>query len=133
MSPANVRLSEEIPWQRGHFSQTIIPRIFVYLDAQQKTAVCAAERLCGQPTGAANQTEFEAQLKDILLAVESMETIQLVPNIGPGTQVLIRRGPLEGIEAWVEDREGPCDVLLRLAFIGQAAAVSVPASDLCLI
>ena len=53
MSPANVRLSEEIPWQRGHFSQTIIPRIFVYLDAQQKTAVGAAERLCGQPTGAA--------------------------------------------------------------------------------
>ena len=48
-----------------------------------------------------------------------METIRLVPNIGPGTQVLIRRGPLEGIEAWVEDREGPREVLLRLILLAK--------------
>ena len=62
-----------------------------------------------------------------------METIRLVPNIGPGTQVLIRRGPLKGIEAWVEDREGPREVLLRLDFIGQAAAVAVAVEDLELV
>ena len=43
-----------------------------------------------------NQAEFETQLNDILIAVESMETIRLVPNIGPGTRVL-------GISTW--DRE----------------------------
>ena len=80
-----------------------------------------------------NQAEFESQLNEILLAVKSMETIRLVPNIGPGTQVLIRRGPLEGIEAWVEDREGPREVLLRLDFIGQAAAVAVAVEDLELV
>ena len=80
-----------------------------------------------------NQAEFETQLNDILIAVESMETIRLVPNIGPGTRVLIRRGPLAGIEAWVEGREGPREVLLRLNFIGQAAAVSVPVEGLELV
>lgn len=106
--------------------------LFIWMPGKKRRCVLQSDYVANllEPP---NQTEFEAQLKDILLAMESMETIQLVPNIGPGTQVLIRRGPLEGIEAWVEDREGPCDVLLRLDFIGQAAAVSVPASDLCLI
>ena len=112
LSPAHLRLSEAIPRQGGHFSQTIISRIPVYLDARQESARRVAERLCGQPLEPPNQAEFESQLNEILLAVKSMETIRLVPNIGPGTQVLIRRGPLEGIEAWVEDREGPREVLL---------------------
>jgi len=47
--------------------------------------------------------------------------------------VLIQRGPLAGIEAWVEDRSGPREVLLRLDFIGQAAAVSVSVGDLELV
>lgn len=80
-----------------------------------------------------NQVEFAAQLRDILRAVETMDTIRLVPNIGPGTHVLIQRGPLAGIEAWVEDRSGPREVLLRLDFIGQAAAVSVSVGDLELV
>tara|TARA_Y100001934_G_scaffold55768_1_gene68816 strand:- start:1039 stop:1638 length:600 start_codon:yes stop_codon:yes gene_type:complete len=73
-----------------------------------------------------NQSEFESQLNDIREALEALEDIWLVPTIGPGTQVLIQRGPLSGVEAWVEDRHGPSTVLLRLDFIGQAAAVKVP-------
>ena len=73
-----------------------------------------------------NQSEFESQLNDIREALETLEDIWLVPTIGPGTQVLIQRGPLSGVEAWVEDRHGPSTVLLRLDFIGQAAAVKVP-------
>lgn len=80
-----------------------------------------------------NQAEFEAQLTDILLAVETMEVIRILPNISTGKNVLIRRGPLAGIEAWVEGREGARDVLLRLDFIGQAAAVAVAAEDLELV
>ena len=34
---------------------------------------------------------------------------------------------------WVEDREGPREVLLRLDFIGQAAAVAVAVEDLELV
>lgn len=80
-----------------------------------------------------DQAEFEAQLVDILTALETMEDIWLVPNIGPGTQVLIRRGPLAGIEAWVESRHGSGTALLRLDFIGQAAAVKLPVEDLELV
>jgi len=77
-----------------------------------------------------NQAEFEAQLSDIREALETLEDIWLVPRIGPGTHVLVQRGPLAGVEAWVEDRHGPSTVLLRLDFIGQAAAVKVPVEDL---
>ena len=80
-----------------------------------------------------DQEEFESQLASVLLALETMSEIRLVPNIGPGVRVIIRSGPLAGIEAWVENREGPSEVLLRLDFIGQAAAVRVAAEDLELI
>ena len=80
-----------------------------------------------------DQAEFEGQLGSILSALETMEEIWLVPNIGPGTRVLIQRGPLAGVEAWVEERHGPETALLRLDFIGQAAAVKVPVEDLELV
>jgi len=80
-----------------------------------------------------DQVEFEAQLAGILQALETMEDVWLVPNIGVGTRVLIQRGPLAGLEAWVEDRHGPATALLRLDFIGQAAAVNVSVEDLELV
>ena len=42
----------------------------------------------------------------------------------------IKTGALAGMEAWVEERYGFDTVLLRLNFIGQAAAVKVNAADL---
>lgn len=80
-----------------------------------------------------DQQEFETQLLDILKAVETMEEIWLVPTISPGTRVLIKKGPLAGVEAWVEKRSGSSTALLRLDFIGQAAAVGVSVEDLELI
>ena len=80
-----------------------------------------------------DQEEFAVQLSDIELAVATMDSIRVVPNINTGTKVLIRRGPLAGIEAWVEGRGGPREVFLRLDFIGQAAAVSVAVEDLELV
>lgn len=80
-----------------------------------------------------NQEEFAAQLRDIELAVATMDNIKVVPNINAGIKVLIQRGPLAGLEAWVESRDGPREVLLRLDFIGQAAAVTVAVEDLELV
>ena len=80
-----------------------------------------------------NQEEFAAQLSDIELAVTTMDNIRVVPYIDAGTKVLIQRGLLAGLEAWVVSRDGPREVLLRLDFIGQAAAVSVAVEDLELV
>jgi transcription antitermination factor NusG len=77
-----------------------------------------------------DQKEFEAQLGDILRSLEEDLEIFLAPNIGPGTRVRIKSGPLRGMEAWVENRHGPTVVLLRLDFIGQAAAVKMEADML---
>jgi transcription antitermination factor NusG len=80
-----------------------------------------------------DQTEFAQQLDDILAALETELEVRLAPTIGPGMRVRIKSGPLQGMEAWVENRSGMSTVLLRLDFIGQAAAVKVDATDLELI
>jgi transcription antitermination factor NusG len=59
--------------------------------------------------------------------------IYLAPQIGTGCRVKVRSGPLRGVEGWVEKRYGPSTVLLRLDFIGQAAAVKLQADELELI
>jgi transcription antitermination factor NusG len=80
-----------------------------------------------------DQEEFEQQLGDILAALCTKLDIRLAPTIGPGKRVRIKYGPLRGMEAWVESRSGMSEVLLRLDFIGQAAAVKIEAIDLELI
>jgi transcription antitermination factor NusG len=78
----------------------------------------------------ADQELFARQLEDVLYALETELEIRLAPRIGEGMRVKIKNGPLRGIEGWVEQRHGMNVVLLRLDFIGQAAAVKVEATDL---
>ncbi len=80
-----------------------------------------------------DQVQFIQQLSEILQALETELEIVLAPEIGTGHKVKIKSGPLQGLEAWVERRYGFSTVLLRLDFIGQAAAVNVRADDLELI
>ena len=77
-----------------------------------------------------DQELFARQLGEILAALEADVEVRLAPTIGEGMRVQIKSGPLRGMEGWVEKRSGPKTVLLRLDFIGQAAAVKVEAWDL---
>jgi transcription antitermination factor NusG len=77
-----------------------------------------------------DQPLFEAQLGDILRALDTDLEIYLAPQITPGSRVKIKSGPLRGVEGTVEHRSGFTLVLLRLDFIGQAAAVKIDASEL---
>jgi transcription antitermination factor NusG len=80
-----------------------------------------------------DQELFIRQLGDVLQALDSKLEIRLAPEIGPGKRVKVKAGPLRGIEGWVEARYGMTTVLLRLDFIGQAAAVKLAADELELI
>jgi transcription antitermination factor NusG len=80
-----------------------------------------------------DQELFVRQLGDVLKALETQLEIQLAPEIGAGSRVKVKSGPLRGTEGWVEARYGMTTVLLRLDFIGQAAAVKLQADDLELI
>jgi transcription antitermination factor NusG len=80
-----------------------------------------------------DQAEFAQQLGDILQALDTGLEVRLAPTIGPGSRVVIKSGPLQGVEGWVERRSGMSEVLLRLDFIGQAAAVKVDATELDLV
>lgn len=80
-----------------------------------------------------DQNHFEQQLSDIFFALEKDVEIRLAQNIGPGCWVRIKSGPLQGLTGWVEKRSGITEILLRLDFIGQAAAIRVNAEDIELI
>jgi transcription antitermination factor NusG len=77
-----------------------------------------------------DQELLARQLGEILVALETNLEVRLAPAIGAGMRVRIKSGPLRGMDGWVEERYGPNTVLLRLDFIGQAAAVKVDALDL---
>jgi transcriptional antiterminator RfaH len=77
-----------------------------------------------------DQATFVQQLSEIIRALDTELEIVLAPEIGSGQRVKIKSGPLQGLEAWVEQRYGFNTVLLRLDFIGQAAAIKVSAEDL---
>jgi transcription antitermination factor NusG len=77
-----------------------------------------------------DQALFERQLNDILVALETDLEVCLAPEIKAGCKVLIKSGPLRGMEGWVERRTGTVQVLLRLDFIQQAAAVKMEADNL---
>jgi transcription antitermination factor NusG len=76
------------------------------------------------------QAQFAQQLADILRALDTGLEVRLAPRIGEGNWVRIKAGALRGLEGWVEKRYGMTTVLLRLDFIGQAAAVKVQADEL---
>jgi transcription antitermination factor NusG len=80
-----------------------------------------------------DQELFEHQLNDILRALETDLEVQLAPEIKAGCRVKIKSGPLRGVEGFVENRSGTVQVILRLDFISQAAAVKVEADNLELI
>jgi transcriptional antiterminator RfaH len=77
-----------------------------------------------------DQATFAHQLEEILKALDSDLEICLAPEIGVGMRVKVKAGPLRGLEGWVEQRYGMTTVLLRLDFIGQAAAVKLQADEL---
>jgi len=80
-----------------------------------------------------DQAVFAKQLGEIQTALETELDIRLAPEVGVGARVKIKNGPLQGLDGWVEERYGMNTVLLRLDFIGQAAAVNVNAMNLELI
>ena len=106
--------------------------VFVQMPALQRQKVFQSKYVANL-LDVADQELFQRQLGDILMALETELEITVAPEIGEGKKVRIKSGPLRGMEAWVEKRTGMTLALLRLDFIGQAAAVKVEATDLELV
>jgi hypothetical protein len=108
-------------------------RVMFFSIFRRKTRVVLQSDHLANLLEIADQDLFIRQLDEVMRALETDLEIRLAPTIGEGMRVKIKNGPLRGIEGWVEKRYGMTTVLLRLDFIGQAAAVKLDASDLELI
>jgi transcription antitermination factor NusG len=112
------------------FKKPLFPNyLFLRLSPEETKVVYHSEYVANLLT-VSDQELFQQQLGDILAALDTEREVMLAPNITEGTRVRIKTGPLRGLEGWVQERHGMTMVLLRLDFIGQAAAVSVDASEL---
>jgi transcription antitermination factor NusG len=115
------------------FEKPLFPGyVFLQLLPEQRPVIAQNDHVANLLTVYDQQT-FIKQLGEILTALGTNLQIFLAPEIGSGSRVRIKSGPLRGMEGWVEERYGPTTVLLRLEFIGQAAAVKSHAEELELI
>ena len=109
------------------FRKPLFPSyVFLQLHAEQKGAVRQNDHVANL-LEVFDQETFRQQLENILVALETDLEVRLAPTIGEGMRVRIKGGPLQGLEGWVEKRQGMTTVLLRLDFINQAAAVKIDA------
>lgn len=115
------------------FSKPLFPGyVFLQMSTEQRQFVIQSDHLANL-LEVTDQDMFIRQLDEVMRALATNLEIRLAPTIGEGKRVIIKNGPLRGIEGWVEKRYGMATVLLRLDFISQAAAVKLEASDLELI
>jgi transcription antitermination factor NusG len=112
------------------FQKPLFPGyVFLQLEAQQRESVRQNDHVA-RLLEVFDQETFHRQLRDILQALEAKLEVRLAPAIGAGMRVRIKSGPLQGLEGWVERRQGMTTVLLRLDFINRAAAVKIDADQL---
>jgi len=112
------------------FQKPLFPGyVFLQITGEQRWKMHQSDYLANL-LEVADQELFVRQLEDVLRALETDFEIRLAPSIGQGMRVKIKNGPLRGMDGWVEQRYGINTVLLRLDFIGQAAAVKLEAMDL---
>jgi transcription antitermination factor NusG len=115
------------------FTKPLFPGyVFLQLLAEQKSKVFQRDHVANLLV-VTDQELFQQQLAEVLQALASGVEIFLAPEIGVGSRVKVKSGPLRGMDGWVEKRYGLTTVLLRLDFIGQAAAVKLAADELELI
>ena len=112
------------------FQKPLFPGyVFLQIEHHNRQKVCQSDYVANL-LEVFDQETLARQLEDILRALDTDLEIRLAPTIGEGTRVKIKYGPLRGVEGWVEKRRGMSLVLLRLDFIGQAAALKLEATDL---
>jgi transcription antitermination factor NusG len=112
------------------FQKPLFPGyVFLHISVGQRGTIYQSDYLANL-LEVVDQELFIGQLEGVLRALDTDFEIRLAPTIGEGMRVKINNGPLRGMDGWVEQRYGMSTVLLRLDFIGQAAAVKLDAADL---
>lgn len=129
----NLPLYKSVRKYRGKtvtFHKPLFPGyVFLRLAEQQPRQVYQSDYVANMLT-VVQQDVFEAQLGDILKAIDTEYEVFLAPHITAGSRVKIKSGPLRGMEGLVETRSGQTLVFLRLDFISQAAGVKMEAAEL---
>jgi transcriptional antiterminator RfaH len=72
-----------------------------------------------------DQQVLLSQLQQVKRALDNQEAIELFPHLTTGMKVLVRSGPLKGVEGFVRTIKNKTKIILNVDFIQQAVAVEV--------
>ena len=119
--------------KRLTFHKTLFPGyVFVRLNPEQIPAARQHQHIASLLVPP-DPEEFSAQLSAILSGLSGQLEVRIAPEVTEGRRVRLIGGPLRGVEGVVIERSKSLEVLLRLDFIGQAAAFRVIADEVELI
>ena len=101
---------------------------YVFLHGQPEAAyeAVSSKRVC-QILEVRDQARLEAELADVMRAVESQPLVERYIGIPPGTHCRVVRGPLKGVEGHVLDERNARStrLILSVDMLGQGASVEI--------
>jgi len=74
-----------------------------------------------------DQKTFIYQLEQIKRALDNQESLELFPHIEKGMKVIVRSGPMKGVEGFVQQVKNKTKIILNIDFLQKAVAVEVDA------
>lgn len=67
------------------------------------------------------------QLINIKRALDSHETVELFPHLAAGMKVMVRSGPLKGVEGFIHKLKTKTRIVLHIDFIQKAVSIEIDA------
>jgi len=100
--------------------------VFVYADSAQRMLLKSSDRVANVLT-VCDQQLLIKQLSQVKCALDHEATVELFPHLTAGMKVMVKAGPLKGVEGFIERLKGKTRVILNIDFIQKAIAVEVNA------
>ncbi len=114
---ARIRINE-VPLFPGY--------VFVLADASELTRLRGNQRVANL-LKVPNQEQLVAQLNQVQQALLLQGVVELYPYLVEGARVMVRQGPMKGVEGVVLKRKSRCRVIINVDFIQQSVAVEIDA------
>jgi len=75
-----------------------------------------------------DQRQLDEELKSLWLAINNDEPLDPYPYLREGIRVVVRSGPLRGIQGMIESRTSRDRLILQVHVLGQASSLEIDPS-----
>lgn len=101
--------------------------LFVLADRQEISTLWQNMRVANL-LEVADQKTLVHQLEQVKRALDNQESLELFPHLEKGMKVMVRSGPMKGVEGYVNQVKNKTRIVLNIDFIQKAVAVEIDAA-----